>query len=222
MTNPSESNPNSNRSSESSRSEFETDSEVNFEQAEAFILSKLKKELPDYLHYHSAKHTLDVKNAAERIARNEGVEGEELILLKTAALYHDSGFLEKPGNHEKRGCVFSCRVLPDFGYSEEQIEIICQMIMATQLPQKPNTLLEKILCDADLDYLGRDDFWEISDLLRKEFLNLEKVENNREWNELQVKFFESHNYFTETARRKRREKKQQHLDEIRKKVQADK
>ena len=88
------------------------------------------------------------------------------------------------------------------------------MIMATQLPQEPNSHLEEIICDADLDYLGRDDFWSIADLLFREFINLDVVHNEKEWNELQVRFFESHDYFTDTARARRRQKKEKHLKEI--------
>src|SRR2546423_374818 len=129
--------------------------------AEQFILDKLKKQLPEYLYYHSFSHTEDVLAAALRIASDEGVNEEDTILLRTAVLYHDAGFTIQIKDHEQIGCDIAHKTLPDFGYTDNEIRMICDMIIATKIPQSPHTLLEKIICDADLDYLGREDFWTI-------------------------------------------------------------
>lgn len=189
-----------------------------FNKAKSLVLNKLKKELPKELTYHSPAHTKDVLNSAIQIAGQEGVNGEDLHVLKTAALFHDSGFLFGLKHHEELSCDFAKNVLPEFDYTSSQIEAICSMIQATQIPQDPKTHLAEILCDADLDYLGRDDFWEISDLLFREFKFLNVVENEEEWNRLQIRFFESHQYFTDTAIEMRKQKKEQHLAQIRKLV----
>ncbi|MDX2246272.1 MAG: HD domain-containing protein [Bacteroidia bacterium] len=188
---------------------------LNFTNAETFILLKLKDELPDSLTYHGIHHTLDVVDAAVEIADEEGVGGEELILLKTAALYHDSGFTRSYQGHEEVGCAIAREFLPRFGYSEEQITMVCGMILATRIPQSPKNLLEKILCDADLYYLGRNDFYPVGHTLFQEFLDRGVVSNEQDWNRLQIKFLESHHYFTDTAIRRRNSKKQQHLREVR-------
>ncbi|MEZ4827041.1 MAG: HD domain-containing protein [Bacteroidia bacterium] len=130
---------------------------------------KLKDELPESLTYHGIHHTMDVLDAAVEIGESEGIQGEELILLKTAALYHDSGFTKTYQGHEAEGCDIAKEYLPRFGYSSEQIEKICGMIMATRIPQTPCNLLEKILCDADLYYLGRNDFYPVGNSLFQEF-----------------------------------------------------
>ena len=88
------------------------------------------------------------------------------------------------------------------------------MILATKIPQSPMTLLEKILCDADLDYLGRDDFYQIGNKLHEEMRNGGLIETEREWNLIQKTFLESHRYHTKFARANRENKKGQHLQEI--------
>jgi len=141
---------------------------MEFEKVKKFILAKLKKELTKNLTYHSLGHIKDVYTAAENIAKLEKVEGEDLTLLLTAVLFHDSGFLISQKEHERLSCEIAQKHLPDYGYSPRQMEVIFGMIMATKIPQDPHTKLEKIICDADLDYLGRDDFFTIGDKLYDE------------------------------------------------------
>lgn len=193
---------------------------MDFITAREFIIQKLRQELPANLTYHGLHHTLDVYQAAEEIAQIEGIEGDDLTLLKTAALFHDSGFTRTYQNHEEAGCKIARESLPSFGYSPDQIEKICGMIMATRIPQTPYNHLEKILCDADLYYLGRKDFYSIGNSLFQEFLHQGIVSDEVSWNELQVKFLSSHSYFTETAISKRQAKKAKHLQEVKELLMA--
>lgn len=193
---------------------------MQFQQAKDFIIHKLSTELSPALSYHSIVHTTDVYAVCEHIAGEEGVEGEPLTLLLTAALFHDAGFIKQSDDHEIISCEYAETYLPAFQYSDEHIATICRMIMATRLPQSPKNKLEEILCDADLDYLGRDDFYHVGDRLFREFVNEEKVRNETEWNNVQLKFLESHNYFTPTATKLRKQKKDDHLHQIRSKVAA--
>jgi hypothetical protein len=184
---------------------------MQFEEAKAFILKKLKEELPEHLSYHSVGHIKDVYSACERLAQNEGVTGNELTLLLTAALFHDSGFLRDQKNHEKVSCDIACEYLPGYGYNPDDINKICGMIMATKVPQEPHTHLEEILCDADLDYLGRDDFFIIGNKLFSELSLYGIIHNQQEWDQLQVRFLEAHHYYTSTAIETRKAKKDAHL-----------
>ncbi|MEO8589194.1 MAG: HD domain-containing protein [Flavobacteriales bacterium] len=186
------------------------------EAAKAYILAKLKHELPADRTYHSLEHTLDVYASAIGIAEQEGVTGEGLALLKIAALYHDSGFTKQNLEHEVAGCNIVREKLPGFGFSENQIELICDMIMSTKIPQTPRNKLGRILCDADLDYLGRNDFALIGSTLFKEMRTYGVLKSEREWNELQVRFIERHRYFTATNKKLREPEKQQHLLVVRK------
>ena len=187
---------------------------MHFESAKEFILDKLLKELPKQLVYHSVNHINDVYNAALMYAEFENVIGEDLELLLTAAAFHDSGYILSIINHEEIGCGIVKEYLPGFGYSENQIARICGMIMATKIPQSPLNKLEAVLCDSDLDYLGRDDFDFIADLLYQELHYNKVVANMEEWNRLQVKFLNQHHYFTNSAVKLRNEKKLEHLNRI--------
>ncbi len=188
---------------------------MNYTEVKRLVLSKLKEELSPSLHYHNYEHTLDVLRSVRKLADMEGVKGKELVLLKTAALFHDSGYLWAYDDNEALACSYAKEVLPGFGYEEEQIGDISQMIMATKVPQQPADKLEMILCDADLDYIGRDDFFPIA---RKLFLewteNHDRVFEAREWYARQFLFFRDHVYFTDAARTLREEKKVRNLGKI--------
>ena len=185
-----------------------------FEALKSLVCEKLKL-LPESLSYHNLAHTLDVTEQSERIAREEGVTDEkELYLLKVAALYHDTGFLRTYAHHEVVSCEIFREDADQFGFSESQKEVITGLIMATRLPQTPTTLLQKVICDADLDYLGRDDFFEIGDSLRREFLKYGVIQSNEEWNKLQAKFLSSHQYFTETSRQLREIPKRENIKRL--------
>jgi len=176
------------------------------------ILSRLKDELDSQLGYHNIAHTLDVLEQAEVIAIQEKVtDKHDVLLLKTAAIFHDSGFLFVYKNHEEKGCEIASESLKNV-FSEEDIKKVCGMIMATKIPQTPNTLLEQIICDADLDYLGRNDFEPISRNLYKEFIFFKIIPEDIIWDHIQIKFFESHHYFTGTSITKRNEMKLKHLN----------
>ncbi len=179
--------------------------------AKDLILAKLERDLPPKRTYHSKAHTWDVYLTAIDIAAKEGVGGEDLVLLKTAALFHDIGFTEQDQEHEEASCRIARRELPALGYRTTQIEHICRMIMATKIPQSPSDRLSNILCDADLDYLGRDDFFRIGERLLAEFRAYKVLQTDREWNELQVRFLNKHQFFTDTNKRDREPQKQLHL-----------
>ena len=176
------------------------------------ILSRLEAELDPRLGYHNISHTLDVVEQAEVIAKHENITDEhDLLLLKTAAVFHDSGFLFVYKNHEEKSCEIAAENLKNI-FNEADMKKVCGMIMATKIPQTPHTLLEQIICDADLDYLGRNDFEPISKHLYTEFMTFKIIPEDSIWDHIQIKFFEMHHYFTNTSVGKRNEKKMKHLD----------
>jgi uncharacterized protein len=173
----------------------------NFEQAKQYALQRLERELSPNLHYHGITHTRnDVVPAVEILAGMERIQGESLYLLRTAAWFHDLGFIEQPIQHELISTRIALQVLPGFGYTNEQIEVVRRAILATVLPQSPQTLLEEILTDADLDVLGRDDFMSRNENLRRELAFFGNESTDVEWYTAQLKFLEAHTYFTESAR----------------------
>jgi predicted metal-dependent HD superfamily phosphohydrolase len=178
------------------------------------VISLLEKELDPRLGYHNVAHTLDVLHQAVVIAKEEEIKDEhELLLIKTAAVFHDTGFLQVYKGHEEKGCEIAEAFLKNL-LGKEDIAMICGMIMATKIPQSPKNLFEKIICDADLDYLGRDDFEPISQRLYREFISFNIIPADAVWNKVQVGFFESHHYFTATSQKKRAAKKSEHLQKL--------
>lgn len=188
---------------------------MNVPAAENFIVNELRRGLSPTLYYHGLHHTLDVVEAARELAAAEGVtDPEALALLRTAAFYHDAGFLRSYQGHEDEGCALARATLPDFGYSPEQIGQICGLITATKYPQEPHTHLEEIICDADLDYLGRPDFVPISTSLFDELAARQLIAGERAWFELQARFLTSHHFWTPTAIARLAAPKQARLDHI--------
>jgi hypothetical protein len=191
---------------------------MDYARAEHHALNLLREKLSPNLFYHNLAHTLDVMGAAERIGKSEKVNEKELVLLKTAALYHDTGFIEQYEHNEPVGCRMATESLGGFGYSQEDIAVICSLIMATDRRSGANNLLHEIIRDADLDYLGRDDFSRISNCLRRELQMHGTSFTDKEWYENQVKFLENHYYHTLTAKAERERGKQKNLEGVKKVV----
>lgn len=179
-----------------------------FEIIKENLINKLKN-LDTRLSYHNIQHTLDVMNQAERIAQDENITDErELYLLKIAALYHDSGFLKLYNGHEEMSCHIFQEDAKELSLSEDEKKLIEELIMVTKITSVPHTKLQKILRDADLDYLGRPDFDEISNRLKKELLQYNLIENEHEWDIKQLAFLKKHRYHTKTSRNLREPVKQ--------------
>lgn len=194
---------------------------INFEGAKNYVVNRLINEASSKLYYHGLHHTFDVYNAAQKFAEMEGINAEELILLKTAALYHDIGFLEQYRNNEVVGEKIAREILPQFGYNAKQIDLISSMIIATDITRSPHTLLEKILCDADLDYLGREDFNAFAGQLKRELNAHGSSFGDKQWDKIQVDFLEKHKYHTTSAIALRESTKQKHLCEIKERLKSE-
>jgi len=187
---------------------------IQFTDIQEIILDKLEMDLPGYLFYHNVKHTVDVVTEVELIGWGEGCSDEEILLLKTAGLFHDAGHTIAYDNHEFYGTQIAREMLPKFNYTADQIERICSLIMSTKLPPRPTNLLENIICDSDLDYLGRSDFIPVSNTLYEELKAQNKMGTLNDWNKIQVKFISGHQYFTKTARSLREVNKQLQIERI--------
>lgn len=191
---------------------------MQFEEAGRYAINLLANQLPPDLSYHNVDHTLDVYHAAERLAKAEGINGHDLKLLLTAAWFHDVGQIQGSVDHETASCAIAHEVLPQYDYSAADVERICSIIMATRLPQSPTDRLGEILADADLYYLGNDDFFVTSEKLYQELCLLSGEISKEQWNRIQVNFFDEHRYFTKTARKELETKKEHNLQLIKTKL----
>ncbi len=187
---------------------------MNYEGAKKYAISRLENELPTSLHYHNVYHTYDVLNSINMYANFENISGENLILLLTAGCFHDLGFVEIYFGHEIVGARIAREVLPSYDYSDEQIEKICGMILATQITVEPKNMLEKVMCDSDLDYLGREDFNIRAQTLKIEFYERNIIKDEKGWEEKQLFFMQKHKFYTSTAKKLRNKNKKYFMNEL--------
>ena len=202
---------------------FKVYTQQSFQNVRDYFIDLLEQnEFISKLKYHGPHHTLDVMNATERIGIAEGIGKEDLMLVKLAALFHDSGFLNKYENNEIEGAKLAKRELPRYGFTDDHVDTVVNMILATKIPQDPKTHLEEILCDADLDYLGRDkeEFDKISSSLAQELIDMKILKSMEDWDPIQIKFLESHKYYTKTCINDRRPNKIERLREIKDRLQG--
>lgn len=178
------------------------------------LLADLEENLPNHLEYHCLEHTIDVANICEYYIKYFDLPLKEANLLRIAAIGHDYGYIDSPTEHERNSVTMLQPLLEKYGYSNDDIEMISGMIMATKIPQSPKNFFEEILADADLDYLGRKDYDHLSSRLLKEFFYYEVVKDEKEWLDVQIKFLENHKYHTDIAQEKRNKSKLKKLNQL--------
>ncbi len=188
-----------------------------FEEIQHTVYRDILAKLPQHLTYHNLDHTVYVLDQAVFLARESQVAERDLHLLKLAALFHDTGFIDNPKDHEEKGCKIAASYLGQ-AYSQEELEKIYGMILATKIPQSPKTPLEDILADADLEYLGTDQFERIGQTLFAELKHFNPDFTKQAWDELQLVFMEKHHFHTEYCRINREPKKQENLLLVKKRL----
>ena len=192
---------------------------MDFSAAKEYIVTRLVKELPEDLYYHGAHHTFSVVKSAQYYGKQENITNDQMLILLTATYYHDAGFLLKYSDNEDFAIDIVRDVLPDFHFPIEIIEEIVGIINVTKQGAKPQTILEKIMCDADHDYFGRNDYFKIAAELRKELEVYETSMTDKEWLERQVYYLtKKHQYFTKTALEQREPKKQENIIELKERL----
>lgn len=183
------------------------------------VLDALSNQLDKRYLYHGLRHTLDVIEQSEIIAISSGCNSQDIAILKNASLFHDLGFLQTRKGHEVASAEMFEFAAKD-SLSLDSIEKIKSCILATTMPQTPNTLLERIICDADLDYLGRDDFEKISFDLFQELLSCGEIESQEKWDAIQVVFLDKHEFHTSFNQNRRNKMKLGNLNNIKKRLSA--
>jgi len=188
---------------------------ADFFKAKQYAVNLLKSDLNKHFLYHDINHTLDVYRSASELGKMAQLSTNDLMLLETAALYHDVGLIYTYEGHEEKSVEIISEKLPSFDYKQEEIEKISKMILATRIPQKPTCQLEMLMCDADLNYLGRDDFFVLAAKLQLEWRRLEVNDIKfDEWIAFEKDFLTNHNYFTKEAQDLCDEMKQENLNQL--------
>jgi uncharacterized protein len=177
-----------------------------------FVISLLKNKLPPFYYYHNYEHTLYVLDKAIEIGAHENCTEKEMELLSAAALWHDTGYINAYAGHEEESCKLARQYLPAYNFSNDDINTICGMIMATKIPQSPKTKLEEIIADADLEYLGTENAELITDSFFREQQSINPLLTIEEWNKTQISFIEKHNFFTKYCKENKEPVKKNYLD----------
>ncbi len=186
-----------------------------FSKLENIIFRLMDEQLSPDLIYHNKEHTQWVIETVEWLGESENITLYDRFLLRIAALFHDIGFIEAYDGHEEESCRIATLMLSDLDFLKEEISVICELIVATKVPHNPKNILQEIICDADLDYLGTEDFYIIGDRLRKELILHGKLSEDLDsWTQYQIRFLDSHRFFTMTSRRLREPVKQEFLRQL--------
>jgi len=186
-----------------------------YRHVESFFLDRL----PESLHYHCSEHSLvDVLGAVRWLAQAQGLDAEQCELLEVAAVLHDIGYLRRYDNNEVIAARYAERWLPYFGYTPQEALCVAELIRATAMPQQPQTLLQQILCDADLDGLGCATYWQQAIRLRWELEAQGRYYTWQHWLEYHHTFLKKHRYFTPAAKMMRDVGKRENLRFIETKI----
>ncbi|MDD3118229.1 MAG: HD domain-containing protein [Victivallales bacterium] len=166
-----------------------------YSEAEEFMIRCLSERLPRHYYFHNLEHTREVVAGVEAIAAAEKISGEDLLLLRTAALFHDAGYMFRYADNEQPGADFAARELPRFGYSVPMIDRIRELILSTAFPQHPQNRQQQIVCDADLLYLTQPQAVPRIAAFRRELAAIGTPYDDAQWWQLEWKFLHGQHFF---------------------------
>jgi uncharacterized protein len=181
-----------------------------------YIRELFRDELPDGIKYHNADHTLHptkgVVAVANNIAISENISEHARELLIAAAYFHDTGYIREYEKNEPIAARMAGRILKLIGYKPNEVEKVQKMILSTDLEREPKTHVEKIICDADLDNLGREDFVKLDGKLREgRGARGIDVSDDAKWYRGTLEIIKNHQYYTESQKKLREKGKQKNI-----------
>jgi len=199
-----------------------TNQVLSYDEVHQFALQFFREHSDARIIYHDLTHTQQVAAASTQIANHYHLSDNDFFIVLTAAWFHDIGYFIDMSQHEAKGAEYIAGYLRDKQVDETIISAITNCILATKLPQHPNTLLEQIVCDADLFHFGTDEFGERNKLMRKESIAVSGKEISKEnWRKKTIQLLESHRYFTDYCQLLLNGKKQENLEQLKRKEEKE-
>ncbi len=188
-----------------------------------YISEFFRDELPSRIKYHNADHTLHATKGVVAVANNlavlENISEHDRELLVAAAYFHDTGYIREYEKNEPIAARMAGRILNLIGYKSDEVEKVQEMILATDLEVEPKKRVEKILCDADFDHWGREDFFELDGKLREgRRLRGVDVSDDATWYRSTLEFIKRHQYYIESQKKLRGKGKQKNIKGLLKKL----
>lgn len=189
------------------------------DRARDFALDLLRRRLAAWATYHDIRHTEETVEACREIAAGSGLDEAQTEIVLLAAWFHDTGYIDTVKGHEERSAAIALEYLRGSGYPPDNISSVEGCIMATKMPPNPKNLLERIICDADMIYIGREDFFGKDDLLREEIEKREgTVIDPAAWLRRSLKFLEDRQYHTEYCRTRLNEGLKRNIETLRRRL----
>lgn len=192
---------------------------LSYDQVHQLALQFFREHSDPRIIYHDLAHTQQVAAAAAQIANHYHLNDNDFYIILTAAWFHDVGYFIDMQHHEATSAGYITDYLRSKHVDETVINAVASCILATRLPQSPANLLEKIVCDADLFHFGTDEFSERNKLMRKEYIAVSGKEiSKEEWRNKTIQLLESHHYFTDYCQLLLNGKKEENLNQLKKKA----
>ncbi len=166
------------------------------EKTREYVADFIAENFTEKICYHNIDHTLEVVEASEIIGKQCKISSEDLETVIVAAWFHDTGYFMGCENHEEASASIARKFLKQENINQVRINQVVNCILSTKIPQKPETLLEKILCDADLYHLATERFFEKSELLWRELMLHDQAMTLEFWMNKSKEFVEAHKYHT--------------------------
>jgi HD superfamily phosphodiesterase len=189
------------------------------QEIEQYVTRLLETQLPDGMDFHNLDHARYVVDNAVFIGEKSNLSDNELNILRISAWFHDAGYTISLENHEEEGARLATEFLSLKKVNKNIINQVCNTIRSTAIPQNPKDHISQVLCDADMRHLAEDNYIEIIDNLRKEWINLTgKKLRKRKFHKMSVKFFKKHHYHTDFAKKELQPGKEKNLELLKKKI----
>jgi predicted metal-dependent HD superfamily phosphohydrolase len=167
------------------------------QQAAEHVRVYLTNELSQPYCYHNLQHTENIINAINEIADGMRLNDQQRLILLVAGWFHDVGYVYTIEGHEQVGARMAERFLKDRKVDAEDISKVKSCILSTRYPQHPGSILEQVICDADLLHLGQKDFLHKTALIREEWSLTRNLNYTEEqWHALNLEFISKHVFHT--------------------------
>ena len=180
-------------------------------------IDKIKKFIePIYpkLPYHNSGHAFEVWKLVHDYGIKAGIPYQDRLSLEIAALFHDIIVVPGKTDNEENSADLADSYLNRNKFHHYIPDNVRGLILATKVPTSPKSLLEKIICDSDVDNFGRDDFFEKGEKVRQEIEMTGKTFNDIDWYKTSLSLLQNHQYYTSLAREKRDAGKMENIREL--------
>ncbi|MES2062530.1 MAG: hypothetical protein V4456_11460 [Bacteroidota bacterium] len=185
----------------------------------AYVIELLSFHLPKEMVFHNLHHTEQVVVSVIEFSQDLNLSLNDRSVLQTAAWFHDTGYCYGYTNHEDISKAIAGTFLRQLHCKDEYIQQVNDCISATRIPQKPHTLLQEIICDADFFHFSRTTYQDDAGRLRTEWETfLKKSFSSQEWDKLNLDFLQSHSYFTSYGRDMLQERKERNIKDLGRKL----